>query len=113
MRRLYLFPCLCLLLLLAACSSDGRASAPELVAPKAISARAFDPGQCRLTTTAAVPAYLNPDAEPGSVGDETPGDAEVIQVVTMRDGSLWYQLAVGVWIQVDGIEYSTRGDCAP
>ncbi len=112
MRYLYLFLCLSLFLLLAACS-DGRASAPELVAPEAASARAFDPGQCHLTTTAAVPAYLNPDTEPGSVGDETPDDAEAIQVVTMRDGSLWYQLAVGVWIQVDGVAYTTRGDCAP
>lgn len=108
-----------LLLLLAflpaACGSEGMAVAPELIDPDAITARAFGDDECFITLAAAVPARLNPDATTATTGEVPAGEVEAIQALTLRDdGGLWYQLALdGVWIRVDGTDYTTRGDCRP
>lgn len=104
---------LLLLVIVSACSGSGMAFAPELVVRDAIAARAFGNDVCFLSLPEGVPAYLNPDPEQSSVGEAAAGEAEAVQAVTLRDGSLWYQLADGVWVRVDGTAYTTRGDCRP
>jgi len=104
---------LLLALFLAACGSGGMAVAPELVDPDAVTARAFGVDECTLAFAAAVPARLNPNPETATAGEEPAGDHAAAQVITLRDGSLWYQLADGMWVNVDGVEYTTSGDCRP
>lgn len=103
------------LALLVACGGNGMAVAPELVDPDAITARAFGNDECFLTLSAVVPAHLNPDPEQASAGEIAAGEVEAIQVVTLRDdGGLWYQLVTdGMWVRVDTVGYTTRGDCRP
>lgn len=112
-RRLFLFFLLILLSVLTACGGDGMAVAPELIARDAVTARAFGRDQCYLTFPDPVPAYLNPNPEQAPAGDAPAGEAEAVQAVSLRDGSLWYQLTDGVWVRVDTVDYTTRGDCQP
>lgn len=111
------FPVLFLILAVAlvACGGQGMATAPELIDPDAITARAFGAGECFLNLAAPAPAYLNPDPESAAAGDVPAGEVEAVQAITLRDeGGLWYQLAIdGVWVRVDAIDYTTRGDCRP
>ena len=102
-----------LTLFLAACGGQGMAVATELIDSDAVTARAFGAGQCTLTLTAPVAARLTPDPETAAAGDQPAGDYAAAQALTMRDGSLWYQLTDGMWIRVDDIEYTTSGDCRP
>lgn len=99
--------------LLTACAGSGMAVAPELIDSDAVTARAFGVNECSLTLGAPIPARLNPDAETPAAGDEPAGDYAAAQVITLRDGSLWYQLTDGMWVNVDGVEYTTSGDCRP
>ncbi len=99
--------------LLTACAGGGMAVAPELIDSDAVTARAFSVDECTLTLAAPIPARLNPDAETPAAGDEPAGDYAAAQVITLRDGSLWYQLTDGMWVNVDGVEYTTSGDCRP
>ena len=107
--------CLLLLLFLAACGSEGMAVAPELIDPDAITARAFGAAECFVTLPEDVPARFNPDPEQAPAGEIPAGEVEAVQVVTLRDdGGLWYQLAIdGMWVRVDTVDYTTRGDCRP
>lgn len=89
------------------------AVAPELIARDAVTARAFGREQCFLNFADPVPIRLNPNPEQAPIGEAPAGETEAAQVVTLRDGSLWYQLTDGVWIQVDSVDYTTRGDCRP
>ena len=98
---------------LAACAGGGMAVAPELFDSDAVTARAFSVDECTLTLAAPIPARLNPDAETPAAGDEPAGDYAAAQVITLRDGSLWYQLTDGMWVNVDGVEYTASGDCRP
>ena len=113
LKRLVTFLILSSLAVLSACGGSGMAFAPELVVRDAITARAFGNDVCFLSLPEGVPAYLNPDPEQSSVGEAAAGEAEAVQAVTLRDGSLWYQFADGVWVRVDGTAYTTRGDCRP
>ena len=113
MRLSSMFIILTLALLLAACGGQGMAVAPELIDSDAVTARAFGAGECTLTLAAPVAARLNPDPETAAAGDQPAGDYAAAQALTMRDGSLWYQLTDGMWIRVDNIEYTTSGDCRP
>ena len=103
------------LALLVACGGNGMAVAPELVDPDAITARAFGAGECFVTLPEDVPARFNPDPEQVPAGEIPAGEVEAVQVVTLRDdGGLWYQLAIdGMWVRVDTVDYTTRGDCRP
>lgn len=98
---------------IAACGGSGMAVAPELVARDAVTARAFGREQCFLTFDEPVPIQLNPNPEQGPIGEAPAGEMQAAQVVTLRDGSVWYQLVDGVWVRVDTVEYTTRGDCRP
>lgn len=89
------------------------AVAPELVARDAVTARAFGREACYLVFNDPVPIQLNPDPEQEPIGNAPAGEIEAAQAVTLRDGSLWYQLADGVWVRVDNIVYTSRGDCRP
>lgn len=113
MTRLTPILLLGLALLLAACGGEGMAVAPELVARDAITARAFGAGECYITLSEPVPARLNPDPELATNGEAPTGEAEAVQAVTLKDGSLWYQLTEGIWVRVDNTDYTTRGDCRP
>lgn len=115
-RRLTLLTiCLLLLSFLAACGGEGMAVAPELIDADAITARAFGAGECFVTLPEDVPARFNPDPEQVPAGEIPAGEVEAVQVVTLRDdGGLWYQLAIdGMWVRVDTVDYTTRGDCRP
>lgn len=115
MSRIALCLALVLAVALAACSGQGMAIAPELIDPDAITARAFADDECFLNLTTPVPARLNPDGETPANGEIPAGEVEAVQAITLRDeGGLWYQLALdGVWIRVDNIDYTPRGDCRP
>ena len=112
-RALVLF--LALVAVLVACGGQGMATAPELIDPDAITVRAFGAGECLLDLAAPAPAFLNPDPESAAAGDVPAGEVEAVQALTLRDeGGLWYQLVIdGVWVRVDTIDYTSRGDCRP
>lgn len=110
---IFLFILCGFLIILAACGGEGMAVAPELVARDAVTARAFGLEQCFITFSEPVPARLNPNPETATTGDVPAGEVEAAQVVTLRDGSLWYQMTDGIWVRVDNVEYTTRGDCRP
>jgi len=113
--RIILCIALVVVVVLAACGGEGMAIAPELIDPDAITARAFGAGECFITLPEAAPARFNPDPEQVPAGEIPAGEVEAVQVVTLRDdGGLWYQLAIdGMWVRVDTVDYTTRGDCRP
>lgn len=102
---------LLLLPLLAACG--GTSASIEQVMEGAVNARVFDDDQCFVTVPSGADAYLKPDPQQPPIGDSMAGENEALQVVTLADGSLWYQLFDGVWVRADNTAYEMRGDCAP
>lgn len=97
--------------LLAACG--GTSTSTEQAIEDAVSARTFSDNQCFVTVPSGADAYLKPDPQQPPIGDSMAGENEALQVVTLADGSLWYQLFDGVWVRADGAAYGMRGDCAP
>lgn len=91
-----------------ACGSS-TAITPE--GEEGVSSRNFADGECVIAYDESLPAYVAPGPDAIPVGQALPGRVEMLQVQTFDGGQLFYQKDDGLWLRLDGVEYTVEGDC--
>lgn len=95
-------------LVIVACGSSATIT-PESEA--GVTSRNFAAGECVITYDQSLPAYVAPGPDAIPVGDALPGRVTMLQVQAFDGGQLFYQKDDGLWLRLDGAEYTVEGDC--